>query len=205
MIRLPSGTRQPDVGIWPDVAIEELARIHDAIPQLQDCAERCACRGAACSAQATLSQGPLQGVWIGDALLLARRVRVKEGTFLQGCWLDWDVIRAELLEHAADLLPGARLEPVSAQRRERARRGCSPRCRCGSSPARPDEPEPRWSPVRLSLLIAWACLGLAAAAIALVLHGALTLERAPGNFRLGRHARASHAAHDVSALHRDAR
>ena len=39
-----------------------------------------------------------------------------------------------------------------------------------------------WSPVRLSLLIAWACLALAAVAVALLLHGALGLERAPGTF-----------------------
>ena len=42
------------------------------------------------SARSTVSQGPLEAVWIGPALLLARRVRVNEGTFLQGCWLDWE-------------------------------------------------------------------------------------------------------------------
>jgi signal transduction histidine kinase len=134
------------------------------------------------SAPSTVSQGPLQGVWVGKALLLARRVRVKEGVFLQGCWLDWDVIQAELLTSAADLVPGASLEAVSGQV------GSSPTRMLGSLPARLvagaviEQPEPRWSPVRLSLLIAWACLGLAAAAIALVLHGALTLSERRGTF-----------------------
>jgi signal transduction histidine kinase len=134
------------------------------------------------SAPSTVSQGPLQGVWVGQALLLARRVRVKEGVFLQGCWLDWDVIRADLLKTAADLLPGASLEAVSGQA------GSSPTRMLASLPARlvpgalPEEPDLLWSPVRLSLLIAWVCLGLAAGAIALMLHGALTLSDRRGTF-----------------------
>ena len=66
------------------------------------------------AARSTVHQGQLHVVWIGSALLLARRVRVEEGMFLQGCWLDWDVIRGELLTSVSDLLPNARLEPVAA-------------------------------------------------------------------------------------------
>jgi signal transduction histidine kinase len=133
-------------------------------------------------ARTAVTQGPLQAVWIGQTLILARRVRVLEGTFLQGCWLDWEVIRAELMESATDLLPGARLEPVLAQ-------GASaPTRMLASLPVRldpgsaPDEPEPLWSPVRLSLLIAWACLALAAITVALVLHSALALSERRGTF-----------------------
>jgi signal transduction histidine kinase len=134
------------------------------------------------TARSTVNQGPLQGLWVGNALLLARRVLVKEGTFLQGCWLDWDVIRGELRERAADLLPGATLEPVSGQV------GSSPTRMLASLPARlapgtlTTEPEAHWSPVRISLMIAWVCLGLAAAAVALVLFGALTLSDRRGTF-----------------------
>jgi signal transduction histidine kinase len=46
----------------------------------------------------------------------------------------------------------------------------------------PPEPEPRSSPVRLSLRIAWSCLALAALAIALVLRGALSLSERRGTF-----------------------
>ncbi len=53
---------------------------------------------------------PAQAVWIGRALVLARRVRVEEGTFFQGCWLDWDVIRRDLVEGSNDLVPNASLE-----------------------------------------------------------------------------------------------
>ena len=134
------------------------------------------------SARSTVSQGPLEGMWVGSTLLLARRVRVKEGIFLQGCWLDWDVIRGELLALAADLLPGASLEPVSGHVES------NPTRMLASLPVRlapgtaPVEPELLWSPVRLSLSIAWVCLGLAAAAVALVLHGALTLSDRRGTF-----------------------
>ena len=130
-----------------------------------------------------MSQGPLQAVWIGPALLLARRVRVEEGTFLQGCWLDWDVIRRDLMERAADLLPAR--QPGARARDEASR---APTRMLASLPVRlvpgstPDEPEPRWSPVRLSLLIAWACLALAAVAVALVLRGALALSERRGTF-----------------------
>ncbi|HWE39836.1 MAG TPA: HAMP domain-containing sensor histidine kinase [Isosphaeraceae bacterium] len=134
------------------------------------------------SARSSVNQGALRASWIGPALILARRVRVEEGTFLQGCWLDWDVIRNDLLAGVADLLPHASLEPV------RAPAGLAPSRMLASLPVRlvpgaeADEPEPRWSPVRLSLAIAWACLALAASAVALLLLGALGLSERRGTF-----------------------
>ena len=135
------------------------------------------------SARSTVHQGPLQ-VSGSARVVLARRVRVEEGTFLQGCWLDWDVIRRDLVASAADLLPNASLEPVPAP----ATGGLVPARMLASIPARlvpgsaPDEPEPQWSPVRLSLWIAWACLTLAAVAVALVLRGAPSLSERRGTF-----------------------
>jgi signal transduction histidine kinase len=136
------------------------------------------------STRVAVSQGPLQAVWIGPTLILARRVRVPEGTFLQGCWLDWDFIRRELIEGARDLLPSARLEGVPAQTAAAA----TPTRMLASLPVRLDPgsaldgPEPFWSPVRLSLFIAWTCLGLAALAVALVLYSALALSERRGTF-----------------------
>jgi len=132
--------------------------------------------------QSTVSQGPLQAVWIGPTLVLARRVRVEEGTFLQGCWLDWELIRRVLVESAEDLVPHSSLEPAPAPG------GPGPARMLASLPVRlvpgstPDEPEPRWSPTRISLLIAWACLTLAATAVALLLRGALALSERRGTF-----------------------
>jgi signal transduction histidine kinase len=134
------------------------------------------------SARSTVQQGQLHVVWIGSALVLARRVRVEEGTFLQGCWLDWHVIRGELLASVSDLLPNAYLEPVAASS------SLIPTRMLASLPVRlvpgevPEEQAPGWSPVRLSLLIAWSCLALAAVAVGLVLHGALALSERRGTF-----------------------
>jgi signal transduction histidine kinase len=133
-------------------------------------------------ARSAVTQGPLQAVWIGGVLALVRRVRVDQGTFLQGCWLDWDVIRRELLESAGDILPHAGLEPVPTLA------GLAPARLLASLPVRlvpgeiPPEPQPGWSPVRLSLWIAWSCLALAAVAIGLVLRGALSLSERRGTF-----------------------
>jgi signal transduction histidine kinase len=134
------------------------------------------------SSRSTVSQGPLEAVWIGPALVLARRVRVEEGAFLQGCWLDWDVIRRDLLDGSPDLVPGARLEPVRAQGGlAEARMLASLPVRLVPGPA-PELAETRWTPVRLSLLVAWACLVVAAAAVAILLRGALGLSERRGTF-----------------------
>src|SRR5262249_58539255 len=64
----------------------------------------------------------------------------------------------------------------------------SPTGRLASIPARlVSDPEPDpivapWTPVRLSLWIAWACLIVAALAVALLLGGALSLSERRGTF-----------------------
>jgi len=134
------------------------------------------------AARSTVSQGPLEALWAGPALLLARRVRVEEGTFLQGCWLDWDVIRRDLIETAADLAPQASLEPVrAASGQPQARMLASLPVRLIPGPTIV-ESEPWWSPIRLSLSIAWACLALAALAVGLMLRAALALSERRGTF-----------------------
>lgn len=134
------------------------------------------------AARATVKQGPIQAFWIGEALVLARRVRVEEGTFLQGCWLDWDVIRRDLMAAASDLLPQAVLEPV------RSPGETAPTRMLASLPARlvpgalTDDQVHAWSPVRISLMIAFASLILATAAISFLLRGALSLSERRGTF-----------------------
>jgi signal transduction histidine kinase len=128
-----------------------------------------------------VAQGPIRAAWIGEALVLGRRVRVANATFLQGCWLDWEAIRSELLATVVDLLPDAHLEPVLGAS-EAPTRGLA------ALPARlvldsvASEVDSGWSPVRLSLWIAWGCLVVAATAVALLLGGALTLSERRGTF-----------------------
>jgi signal transduction histidine kinase len=134
------------------------------------------------SARSTVSQGPLQAIWVGPALLLARRVRVPEGTFLQGCWLDWDVIRADLAASVSDLVPEVELAPVLSPTGVVPTRMLASLPARLSAPAPRDETEPHWSPLRISLLFAWTSLLLAATAIALLFHGALRLSERKGTF-----------------------
>jgi signal transduction histidine kinase len=134
------------------------------------------------TARSSVSQGQLQAIWVGRALLLARRVQVAEGTFLQGCWLDWDVIRSDLSASVSDLVSQLELEPVSSSS------GLIPTRMLASLPARlslappPDPRDGGWSPLGYSLLLAWASLALAATAIALLLHGALQLSERQATF-----------------------
>jgi signal transduction histidine kinase len=53
-----------------------------------------------------------QPAWIGRELVLVRRVRVGPATYVQGCWLDWNAIRTDLIARVRDLLPNAKLVPL---------------------------------------------------------------------------------------------
>jgi signal transduction histidine kinase len=114
-------------------------------------------------------------LWLGERLLLARRVSVDGREYLQGCWLDWAGIEKWLLADIRDLLPQGRLEPLGAK-------STDPRARVlASLPVRllpgalPSEARPFLSPISLSLLIAWACMLVAGVAVAVLLLGAVSL------------------------------
>jgi signal transduction histidine kinase len=120
-------------------------------------------------------EGAPAALWVGDALLLARRVGVGTAVYVQGSWLDWPRLRTDLLASIQDLLPGARLEPVATGARPDEERrlatlpvrlvtgGASPAARTGPSPA------------RLSLAGAWAFAFVAALAVAVLLRGVVEL------------------------------
>lgn len=126
-------------------------------------------------------QAPMEAAWIDDALILGRRVQVGPKTFLQGCWLNWEAIRAELLASVADLVPNATLEPVRTDDQAPTRRLAALPARLVLRPAQEEVPS-SWSPVRLSLGITWACLVFTAVAVALLLGGALALSERRGTF-----------------------
>ena len=116
-----------------------------------------------------------RAVWLGERLILARRVSVEGSEYLQGCWLDWPGIEKWLLADIRDLLPKGNLEPIGTQ-------ASDPRARIlASLPVRlvpgalPAEPRPLLSPITLSLVIAWACVLVAGLAVAVLLLGAVSL------------------------------
>ena len=127
-------------------------------------------------------QGPLTPLWIGSALVLARRVRIGNESYMQGCWLDWPDIQSWLKGQVADLLPNAAFEPLTDDPGDR------PTNLLAALPVRlvpgaiPEESSPLLSPMRLSLLVAWVCVLLAAGAVAALLMGAMGLSERRGAF-----------------------
>ena len=119
---------------------------------------------------------PLAALWVGDALVLARRVATQPGSEeIEGCVLDWPALRSELLALITDLLPHAGLEPAADADPASEQRLLA------SIPARllPGvvvvPPTAGWSPLRGSLVAAWTAMAIAAAALAALLASVLAL------------------------------
>lgn len=133
-------------------------------------------------AQLSTSEAIFKPVWLGQALVLARRVKLGGGEVVQGCWLNWSNLRQSLLGSIRDLFPDAQLAPVANLNGERDGRMLA------AVPAKlvlgktAFEPMPRWTPVRISLAIAWGGMLLAGLAVAGLLHGTISLSERRGAF-----------------------
>lgn len=122
-----------------------------------------------------LDGAQMKPLWVGGELFLARRAIMDGQESVQGCLLDWPGIRRWPLESISDLLPEADLEPIlpGSHEPESRRLAALPiRLVPGSLPA---EGVQTASAVRLSLLVAWGCLGTAAAAVGALLAGVIRL------------------------------
>ena len=129
-----------------------------------------------------ISRGVMRPLWAGDALLLARRVTVGDETYVQGCWLDWPSLSRLLLGGLLDLLPDASLDPVDlASTPVGSRILASLPVRLLAGPP-PDDLNGHLSPIRLSLIIGWACMLLAIVAVGVVLRSAVVLSERRGAF-----------------------
>lgn len=119
--------------------------------------------------------GDLRPLWLGDELLLVRGATTEGKETLQGVWLDWPGLRSRLLETIRDLLPAAQLLPVPpkvASTDATALVTLPVRLMAGPVPT---DATGLTSVLKPALALAWACLLAAAAAIAFVLHRAMTL------------------------------
>jgi signal transduction histidine kinase len=112
--------------------------------------------------------------WAGDTLVLVRRVRVNGAIYVQGCWLDWPGVQAELVRSVQDLLPQARLERATgaSQAEDERRLAALPVHLIPGAVALPPAPA---SPVRISLAAAWGAVLLAALSVAALLRGVMDL------------------------------
>ncbi|MBN2446906.1 MAG: HAMP domain-containing histidine kinase [Phycisphaerae bacterium] len=118
-------------------------------------------------------------IWLGDVLVLARRVNVDGTPAVQGCQLDWPAIRTWLLSEVADLLPNASLEPLpvaSTDQRDRLLAALPVRLVPGAIPG---ITPPALSPI---LVIAWSALLLAAIAMTVLLFGTILLSERRASF-----------------------
>jgi len=129
-----------------------------------------------------VSDGTMKPVWVGEELLLARRIAVSGEEYLQGCWLNWSEIRQWLLEEIQDLFPAASLERVEQPSGDSALRMLA------ALPVRlvpggtPSQPATGLSPIRVSLIVAWVCVVVAGAAVGALLFGAVSLSERRGAF-----------------------
>ncbi len=118
--------------------------------------------------------GVSRPVWVGNRLLLARRVSSKSETVVQGSWLDWPQLKARLLAEATDLLSDADLVPVNGSAQTDPARmlaGLPVRLVVNEQVAAGTVgPTLRWA-----LEIGWGAVLLAVIAAAFLLQGVITL------------------------------
>ncbi len=127
-------------------------------------------------------QGMMRPMWVQDALILARRVSVDRKEYIQGCELDWPEIRQLLIADVTDLLPQADLRPVAAGSGEKQARMLAAlpvQLIAGDAPV---ESAAEVSPIRISLMMAWVCVLVAATAVGVLLRGAVGLSERRGAF-----------------------
>jgi len=127
--------------------------------------------------------GVSRPVWIGDKLILARRVtrqtapRSTPGdgdTIVQGCWVDWPRLKARLLSEASDLFPRADLVPVNGNGAEDPSRmlaGLPVRLVVNETPSSASI----GPALRSALWLGWGAVLVAVLAAATLLHGVMTL------------------------------
>lgn len=132
--------------------------------------------------QAGVEETIMRPLWVSNLLILARDVRIGDQNYVQGAWLDWQAIRKELLIGIRDLLPEAELVPADLNTEKDVSRLMA------ALPVRlvPGTPAALLpliaSPLRLPLTIAWVCVVLAGAAVAVLLLGAVSLSERRGAF-----------------------
>lgn len=127
------------------------------------------------SSQGTLvSEGVSQAFWAGPHLLMARRSRIGDSVFIQGCWLDWPRLSALLRQQVAEFLPAVDFLPVASGREVVSGRVLATLPVELLAPVAAAATQ-QLTLMRVALIVAWTCLLGAAAAFAILLAGMMRL------------------------------
>lgn len=125
-----------------------------------------------------LRAGPMTPHWLGQELFLLRRISAAGTEYVQGAWLDWSFIEGELREKVSDLFPAATfaaapiVDDADETLQNRLLAALPVRFDAGTLYAAEFDP---LSATRITLYIAWACVLLAAGAVAVLLFGVVRL------------------------------
>ncbi len=132
--------------------------------------------------QSESRHGAMRAIWHRGMLLLVRRTVVEGRESIQGCLLNWPEIRGRLLSDITDLLPEAELVPDTKTPTANHTLLLATLPVWLSPGSAPLELVPTVTPLRLSLLIAWGGVFLAAVAVAVLLMCVLRLSERRGAF-----------------------
>ncbi len=131
-----------------------------------------------------IREGVMQPRWVGDNLVLLRRIDGNKFSLVQGCWLDWPAIQVALKAEVADLLPNVQFQPIrvdSDLKIGTALTTIPVQLVVDSSnllstlAIDTDYDSLPTSGLRMSLWVAWLGLALAALASAMLLYGVIRL------------------------------
>lgn len=128
--------------------------------------------------------GTLTPRWIqtgGEQRLVLVRDAVSNGErVVQGVELDWESLRADLLESIGDVLPGSTLVPSGTNRADAYRMATIPVTLIPPPP--PALPGWSWSPARVGLVVTWIAIIATIIAVGAVLRAAIVLSQRRGRF-----------------------
>jgi signal transduction histidine kinase len=125
------------------------------------------------SEQAAVSLGPMVPLWLHvpeqpELLVVVRPVQIGQKGVCQGIVLDWSELHALLLREVVDLFPSATFHPVQGEhllRPDRVMAALPIELDIGPVPFAAIEPG--WTPIRISLALAWAAALVALVAVGL--------------------------------------
>jgi signal transduction histidine kinase len=121
-------------------------------------------------------------LWIGDELVLARLATIDGSASILGSCLNWDRVQARLRDRVRETLPEFDLTPITSEQELLKHRALA------TLPLRLDAPPVTldfasgWTPIQMTLALAWLFLSLAAIAVGALLVGAIRLSERRAEF-----------------------